>query len=265
MLKCGPKDSIDTPQTLIHNYAAPQFFLIQLLIYATYLVLVALVAFWDTYLLQVTSSCSLAPRHAVCYLLDAPIKGKDSHLVNCPEYYHEHNIYNCSSANNRTNEITCKILSNPLNASTFYCYEWTFNLTNAFTMAARELALHGLKYIAITWILLFVSKGANHTPCRAVCTIVIQGSLAVCATLLHIVLPLILHIKGLVDVDDKFYIVICSNWMLTLLAVVLPWHKFERVNKDGDLVDGQYNVTGNEVSLTDGCHNPSYYMYRERC
>ena len=195
---------------IVFNYKAPYTHVFILFSILIQLISIAMIQFWDTFLLSETFGCT-PNGFACCYSLNTTFNQPlDCHNKS---YLKENNI------------------------NSIICYRYVFRLGAATGSALGTVTTTGILLLVITWILLKCSKGANRTVSRGWCTaitqvIMILTTLAVTGILIY--LELTTHLLTPSSTINAFGKVYPTGATICLYIYGFQWWLFEKIADDNE-------------------------------
>ena len=193
---------------IVFNYKAPNTHAFLLFAILIQLIVIAMVQFWDEFLLNETFGCT-ANNFACCYSLNTTFNQPlDCHNMS---YLQENNI------------------------NSIFFYRYVFRVGSATGSALGTVTAIGIVLLAITWILLKCSKGARRTVRRGWCTVITQvimilTTLAVAGILMY--LELETHQRTPSSTVDAFGKVFPTGGTISIYIFQFQWWIFEKIDDD---------------------------------
>ena len=195
---------------IVFNYKAPNTHVFILFSILIQLISIAMIQFWDTFLLSDTFGCT-PNGFACCYSLNTTFNQPlDCHNTS---YLKENNI------------------------NFIICYRYVFRLGAATGSALGTVTTTVILLLVITWILLKCSKGANRTVRRRWCTaitqvIMILTTIAVTGILIYLELEThLLTPSSVINAIGKVY---PTGAIICLYMFHFQWWLFEKIADDNN-------------------------------
>ena len=197
---------------IVLNYKAPYIQTMLLFTTLNQLIALAVIQFWDTFLLSETFGCTVNGI-ACCYSLNT-----FDQLLDC---------HNTSYL--QTNKI-----------GSIICYRYVFRLGSATGSALGTVTTIGMVLLIITWILLKCSKGANRTVRRGWYTAITQVIMILTImafTGILIGLEVETNQRSTSSIINASCRIYPTGLTIILYIILFQWWKFEKNSSDDDQSD----------------------------
>lgn len=208
VLKKGPQDTEDEPETMLHSRQVPEFYITMLTFYTIFFLALASIVFLDVFLIEITDSCDPGAR-VDCFLVNATFSVNDEPI-------------DCNNVSNLERQNV-----------TFVCYEYVLSIGKAAGVAGGLFTLPTSILSGITFVLLSLNDMGGFYTVMAYALIIIVYLVASAVVLVLTLQPNLFQIvfEGSLSTILQFYFVL----LMIIAVLAIPLWRFNAKHNKQDV------------------------------